>query len=211
MKLFLTQVRDESREFLYTRYDWNQELGVKGGDKNSWCGERRKEQKPVEKGAMGMERANEQARCLILHFKEDVAIFIESKHWVLGNFKFPDSQRSVKITSVPGRKSISGHLLRKSQVWGYSSEVNPLSQIFLIWSLFLQFSISFFCVVPEFLDIRATYKLLGELMESSFALARLVSVPPERIKICPFSPFPSHLPLLSPSVPLSLSLSFSCG
>ena len=53
---------------------------MKGGDKNSWCGERRKEWKPVEKGAMRRERANEQAWCLILHFNEDVAMFIESKH-----------------------------------------------------------------------------------------------------------------------------------
>ena len=52
VKLFLTQVRDESKEFLDSRYDWNKELGVKEGDKNSWCGERRKEWKPVEKGAM---------------------------------------------------------------------------------------------------------------------------------------------------------------
>lgn len=48
--------------------------------------------------------------------------------------------------------------------------------------------------------------LLGDLMESSFALARPVSVPSERIKIYPFSPFPSPLPILSPSVPLSFCL-----
>lgn len=66
-------------------------------------------------------------------------------------------------------------------------------------------------VVLEWLDVKATCMLLGELMESSFALARPVSVPSERIKICPFSPFPSRLPLLSPSVPPSLSLAFNYG
>ena len=77
----------------------------------------------------------------------------------------------------------------------------------LIFAIINRFGFrNFFCVVLECLDARATCMLLGDLMESSFALARPVSVPSERIKIYPFSPFPSRLPLLSPSVPLSFCL-----
>ena len=102
-------------------------------------------------------------------------MFIGSKHWLLGNFKFRDSPRCVK-NNIISRKEVSfWSSFEKSQVWGCSSEVNPLSQIFLIWSLFLQFSTSLSRVVLECLDVKATCMLLAKLMESSFALARPVS------------------------------------